>query len=62
MQSENQSAQSAGASESLKETAMPDINIIEQLGNFFAGLGDLFGGLFKALGVVFEWAGLKAAK
>lgn len=37
---------------------MPDISIIEQLGDFFGGLSDVFGGLFKALGVVFEWAGL----
>ncbi len=59
MQSENQSAQSAGASESLKETIM-NIDIIEQLGDFFAGLGDLFGGLFKALGVVFKWAKIEA--
>ncbi|WJY72045.1 PorACj family cell wall channel-forming small protein [Corynebacterium auriscanis] len=37
-----------------------NIEIIEQLGDFFAGLGDLFGGLFKALGVVFKWAKIEA--
>lgn len=37
-----------------------NIDNIEQLGDFFAGLGDLFGGLFKALGVVFKWAKIEA--
>lgn len=41
---------------------MPDISILEQLGNFFAGLGNVFSGLKKALGVVFEWVSQKAAK
>lgn len=37
-------------------------SIFGQIGDFFAGLGDVFGGLKKALGVVFEWVGQKAAK
>lgn len=38
-----------------------NIDILGQLGDFFAGLGNVFSGLKKALGVVLDWVGQKAS-